>query len=135
VQARRARLGDPRDQLPRNILDPSDQAKPVPASGRLWLEQNQGLGLWPTGLAAVGLLVGVILAGFAVRDGKRTRHGQVLIDLYRQMAAPEMVASFTEYVAYTPDELAALASKFFDPTGHRQAMRRRLKPIASLLML
>jgi hypothetical protein len=81
----------------------------------LWLEQNQGLGLWLTGLATVGLLVGVILAGFAVRDAKRTRHGQVLIDLYRQMAAPEMVASFTEYVAYTPDELAALASKFFDP--------------------
>lgn len=49
-----------------------------------WLERNQGLGIWLTALATVVLAVGVVFAWFAVRDARRTRHGQLIVDLSRR---------------------------------------------------
>ena len=99
----------------------------------IWLEQNQGLGLWLTGTATVGLAVGVIFAWFAVKDAKRTRHSQLIVDLSRRW--DELVTSEQLGSRYTRRRLLELVLQVYAgrPTGYPSDEVIRLSELPSLV--
>lgn len=80
-----------------------------------WLAQNQDLALWVTGIATAVLALGVIVAWLAVRDAKRTRHGQLIVSLNEQWRSQPILDSLDLYGTYTNEDIAALAALLFDP--------------------
>jgi hypothetical protein len=65
-----------------------------------WLNRNEPLALWLTGVATAVLAAGVFFAWGSLRDAKRTRHAQLVVDLSRrwdeQQRAEQLQSEYTE---------------------------------------
>lgn len=86
-----------------------------------WLNINQGLGVWLTGGATMGLVVGVIFAWFALRDARKTRHAQLLADFSSRWDSKEMNESAALGRAFAPKGLVELSNKIYGPDSQHPA--------------
>ena len=78
---------------------------------------------WATAIAtavtATILFATAMVAGFALRDAKRTRHGQLITDIWARYDEPEILASRREYPLHGPQGISDLIERLWsdDPTN------------------
>lgn len=71
-------------------------------------------------LTAVTVVVLSVSAGFilnGIKDSRRTRHGQLVVDLTRRWDEPLVVESLQMLGAYENEELVALVKRLYDDEG------------------
>lgn len=100
----------------------------------IWLNDNQGIGIWVTAGATVLLAVGIVFtyrsvvtaraaARAAIDDAKTTRHAQLVLALDARWIDPAIRSAGKLYDSYTKQGLADLVEAIFDP-----AKRATTKP-------
>jgi hypothetical protein len=71
---------------------------------------------WPAWITLGVIIATAAVALFAVIDARRTRHGQLLIELQREWTEPEMVDAMKLYGTYSDREgIANLVDQIFSP--------------------
>jgi hypothetical protein len=79
----------------------------------VWLVHNEGLGTWLTGLATMGLAIGVVFAWSALRDARKTRHAQLLAVFSERFDDDSMNESAKLGRAFGPASLVQLSEKLY----------------------
>jgi hypothetical protein len=89
---------------------------------------------WPAwisaGAAVATLVIVAVTAGFALaglRDARRTRHAQLVIELSSRWDDPEIIRSASLAAEYTPAGIVALLERLYSPRPKQRGWRHRRK--------
>jgi hypothetical protein len=73
--------------------------------------------IWVTAAATSVLAAGVVVALFGLRDARKTRDGELVIELSQRWNEPETVESRQLYSVRKASELAELVDRLYPPVG------------------
>lgn len=83
--------------------------------GHTWLDANQWLAIWLTGVGTAILAVGVVVALIGLWDARKTRDGELVTQLGARWSDEAMTESRMAYSGHGPSGTIALLERVFDP--------------------
>lgn len=85
-----------------------------------WLDRTD-VALWVTAIATAVLAVGVFFALLGLWDARKTRDGQLVIDLARRWNEQDTVESKVAFSVEGPTKIIALMQRAYEPEGDQPA--------------
>ena len=98
-----------------------------------WLTVHESGGVWLTALATCALVVGVVFARKALKDGEKTRHAQLVLELSGRWNSSAIVRARRRANVLQRDGLESLADELFGPGAKRPPKTASVDDLALLM--